>query len=146
MIATETELKNVSQPIETKLNQPKTHLLIPIGALLAGIAVAAGAFGAHGLKNRLSAEELAIWETAVRYQMYHAIGMMICGVTAMATGCRKVQVAGWLFLLGIAVFSGCLYALALTGIKVLGAIVPFGGAAFILGWLRLSIWGWKRLH
>lgn len=106
-----------------------------IGAVFALIGVAAGAFGAHVLGGRIPAERLATFETGVRYQMYHAFGLMIM---AWATGRWPgilVSAAGWLFVAGTVIFAGTLYALALGAPRWLGAITPFGGLAFMAGWL-----------
>ena len=111
--------------------------LIAIGALNAALAVAAGAFGAHGLRERLEPRALEIFETGARYQMYHALAMILAGLLA-ARGLTGATTAGWLFLAGIAIFSGSLYALSLTDVKVLGAITPLGGVAFLAGWLWLA--------
>lgn len=113
--------------------------LIALGALNAAIAVAAGAFGAHGLRERLEPRALEIFETAARYQMYHALALVLCG--AIAT--RGATTAGWILQLGILVFSGSLYALSLTGVKVLGAITPLGGLAFLIGWGVLAWSAWR---
>jgi uncharacterized membrane protein YgdD (TMEM256/DUF423 family) len=113
--------------------------LIALGAINGGIAVAAGAFGAHGLKERISQHSLEIFETAVRYQMFHALAMILCAVIA-TSGART---AGWLFQAGIVVFSGSLYLLALTETKWLGAITPVGGLAFLAGWAALA---WSALR
>jgi uncharacterized membrane protein YgdD (TMEM256/DUF423 family) len=113
--------------------------LIALGALNGAIAVAAGAFGAHGLRARLEPRALEIFETAARYQMFHALAMVLCGVIAM----RGAATAGWLFQTGILVFSGSLYALALTDVKVLGAITPLGGVAFLAGWVWLAWTAWR---
>ncbi len=111
------------------------------GALLGGAAVACGAFGAHGLKAVLEQSgHAATWETGCRYAMVHALALVAVG----AVGAARPSIAGslaaaaWAFLAGTAVFSGCLLALSLTGIRVLGAIVPLGGAALILGWLLFA--------
>jgi uncharacterized membrane protein YgdD (TMEM256/DUF423 family) len=111
---------------------------IALGALNAAIAIAAGAFAAHGLRERLDARALEVFETAARYHMYHAVALVLAGVLATASAMRGTQVAGWLFQAGIVLFSGSLYALALTGIHRLGAITPFGGVAFLAGWLWLA--------
>ncbi|MDP8925298.1 MAG: DUF423 domain-containing protein [Chloroflexota bacterium] len=117
---------------------------ISIAALSAFIAVAAGAFGAHGLSGVLAADRLAVFETAVRYQMYHALALLLVGWLAAQTTNRVLQVAGWLFIVGTILFSGSLYALTLSGVRWLGAITPFGGLAFLAGWLALA-WGcWRR--
>ena len=111
--------------------------LLAAGSISGAIAVAAGAFGAHALKERLSDKALSIFETGARYQMYHALAIVLCAVLAgSVTGART---AGWLFQAGIVVFSGSLYALALSDVKVLGAITPLGGLAFIAGWVWLAI-------
>lgn len=104
--------------------------LVAMGGINGALAVAAGAFGAHGLRERLDARSLEIFETAARYQMYHALAIVLCGVLAT----RGAATAGWLFQAGIVVFSGSLYALAITGVKGLGAITPLGGVAFLVGW------------
>jgi uncharacterized membrane protein YgdD (TMEM256/DUF423 family) len=116
--------------------------LIAIGALNAAIAVAAGAFGAHGLRERLEPRALEIFETGARYQMYHALAMILAGLIA-AKGISGATTAGWLFLVGIAIFSGSLYALSLTDVKVLGAITPLGGLAFLVGWVWLAWSAWR---
>ncbi len=110
-----------------------------LGALSAFIAVAAGAFGAHALRTRLSPELLAVFETGARYQMYHALALL--GVAWAVTRWPGPFLiwAGWLFALGTLLFSGSLYALALSGIRWLGAITPLGGVAFLAGWLCLAL-------
>ena len=116
-----------------------------IGSLAGFVGVAAGAFGAHGLRNRLSPEMLGVFETAVRYQMYHALALLITGVLVGRVGdARLLTVAGWSFITGIVLFSGSLYALALTGIAGLGAITPLGGLAFLVGWGGLAIFAAAR--
>lgn len=117
-------------------------LFIILGAINAIIAVAAGAFGAHGLENKLTAKYLDIWDKAATYQMYHALGLILIGVVAGTTN-ASLNVAGWLMTLGIVFFSGSLYVLALTQIKVLGAITPIGGVLFIASWLVLVIAVWR---
>lgn len=111
---------------------------ISLGALLAGAGVAAGAFGAHGLKDVLSPEHLATYEVAVRYQMYHAFAILITGLLVGRTAPASNQLAGWMFLVGIVLFSGCLYAWIFTQIKVLAMIVPLGGLSWIIAWLLLA--------
>jgi uncharacterized membrane protein YgdD (TMEM256/DUF423 family) len=108
-----------------------------IGALSAFVSVAAGAFGAHALRGRLSSEYLAVFETAARYQMYHALGLLVVAWAVVRWPGALPQWAGWLFIAGTALFSGSLYALSLTGVRWLGAITPLGGIAFLLGWLCL---------
>jgi uncharacterized membrane protein YgdD (TMEM256/DUF423 family) len=113
----------------------RTFLLI--GALAGFIGVGFGAFGAHALKGRLSAEMLGVFETGVRYQMYHAFAVLIVALAAARFDGWMVRAAGWAFTTGIVLFSGSLYALALTGVTALGAITPLGGLAFLVGWALL---------
>lgn len=112
------------------------------GAINAFIAVAFGAFGAHALKEKLSEKYLAIWETAVQYQMYHAIGLIVIGIlmsTNIIGNVSQLNWAGYLMLAGIVIFSGSLYILSLSGIGVLGAITPIGGVAFLVAWVLVII-------
>jgi uncharacterized membrane protein YgdD (TMEM256/DUF423 family) len=109
-----------------------------VGALAAGLGVGLGAFGAHGLKGRVGADLLAVFETGVRYQVYHALGLLAVGWAVARWGGAWAGIAGWLFVCGIVVFSGSLYAMVLTGARWLGAITPLGGLCFILGWLALA--------
>jgi uncharacterized membrane protein YgdD (TMEM256/DUF423 family) len=113
------------------------RLWISLGALNAFLSVAAGAFGAHALKQRLTPEMLAVFETGARYQMYHALGLILIGLLA-ANG-RPSELPGWLMLAGIILFSGSLYALALSGVRVLGAITPLGGLCFLAAWAALAL-------
>jgi uncharacterized membrane protein YgdD (TMEM256/DUF423 family) len=106
--------------------------LVAAGAINAALAVAAGAFAAHALRERLDDKALAVFETGARYHMYHALAMIAAGVLA-ARG------PGWTFQIGIVLFSGSLYALALTDTRALGALTPFGGLAFLAGWIWLAI-------
>jgi uncharacterized membrane protein YgdD (TMEM256/DUF423 family) len=115
-----------------------------IGALSAFVAVAAGAFGAHALRDLVSADRLVTWETGARYQMYHALGLMVVGYLAAQKDAGPARVAGWLFVAGTVLFSGSLYALTLTGITWLGAITPLGGVAFLAGWLTFAWTVWRR--
>ena len=108
------------------------------GALSAFLAVAAGAFGAHALRARLSADLLAVFETAARYQMYHALALLAVAILAARWPGMPLRAAGWLFIGGTVVFSGSLYLLALTGTRWLGAITPLGGLLFLAGWLALA--------
>lgn len=118
---------------------------IGLGALAMALAVAAGAFGAHGLRGRLTPDMLAVYQTAVQYQVYHALGLMLVGLALSAgLGNGLVRAAGWLMLAGIVLFSGSLYALSLSGVRVLGAITPFGGLAFILAWALMAVGVWRR--
>jgi len=115
----------------------KTFLLI--GALAGFTGVTLGAFGAHALRGRLGPDMLAVFETGVRYQMYHAVAILIVGLILGRMGGWMVSTAGWLFTAGIVLFSGSLYLLAFTGVTVLGAITPIGGLAFLLGWAFLAV-------
>ncbi len=112
--------------------------LIAAGAINMFIAVAAGAFGAHALKQSLSAEMLSIWHTAANYQMMHALGLIAIGLLMPRFDQVLLKRAGLSMLIGILIFSGSLYALALSGIRILGAITPLGGVAFLLAWAMLA--------
>jgi len=110
-------------------------LFLAAGGLAALAAVALGAFGAHALKSRLSAEMLSVWHTGIEYHVYHALGLLAVGLVAQQlpeSGLLKWS--GWLMLAGILLFSGSLYAFALTGVRSLGAIAPVGGTAFLAAW------------
>lgn len=113
-------------------------VFIILGALCTMMAVGTGAFGAHGLEGKLSDKYMSVWEKAVNYQMYHGLGLLIIGVISGTTSIN-VNWAGWLIFLGVVFFSGSLYILALTQIRILGAITPIGGVLFIVGWLMLII-------
>jgi uncharacterized membrane protein YgdD (TMEM256/DUF423 family) len=115
-----------------------TRTFFLLGALFAFLAVAAGAFGAHSLKTILSADMLAVFDTAVRYQMYHAIALFVAGWAGDRYRPVLVRAAGWLFVLGIVLFSGSLYVLCFSGVRWLGAITPLGGLAFLAGWAVLA--------
>jgi uncharacterized membrane protein YgdD (TMEM256/DUF423 family) len=114
------------------------RLFFILGAVSAAISVATGAFGAHGLKARVGPDLLAIWETASRYQMYHAIGLIAAAWIASRWPSTAANASGWLFVAGTVIFSGSLYALTLSGVRALGAITPIGGLAFIAGWIVLA--------
>ncbi len=114
-----------------------------LGAVLAALGVAAGAFGAHALRARLSPEMLGVFETGVRYHLIHALGLLAVAWAAMRWPGTATNAAGWLFVAGTVLFSGSLYALTLSGIRALGAITPLGGVAFIAGWLTLA---WAALR
>ena len=119
------------------------RLFAAIGACSAFLAVAAGAFGAHALRGRLSPALLAIFETGARYQMYHALALVGVAWASCRWPGDAPRIAGWCFVSGTVLFSGSLYALALSGMRWMGAITPLGGVAFLLGWLSLA-WGvWK---
>jgi uncharacterized membrane protein YgdD (TMEM256/DUF423 family) len=110
-----------------------------IGAALAAAGIALGAFGAHGLQSRVEPRLLEVFETGVRYHMYHALGLLAVGWAATRRPGAWVTAAGWLFVVGILVFSGSLYLMTLTGSRWLGAITPIGGVSFITGWVLLAV-------
>ncbi len=110
-----------------------------LGALIAGLAVAAGAFGAHALRARLEPDMLAAFETGARYQMYHGLALLATAWIADRWPGPLPRAAGWCFLTGVLLFSGSLYALALSGARMLGAVTPLGGLAFMAGWACLAL-------
>ena len=103
------------------------------------LAVAIGAFGAHGLKSKVSNEDLIIFETGVRYQIYHSIALIVIGVMIYIVPNLRLNIIGYLFTFGILFFSGSLYTLVLTNLRWFGAITPIGGLCFIFGWILLAI-------
>jgi uncharacterized membrane protein YgdD (TMEM256/DUF423 family) len=115
------------------------RLFATLGAVSAFVAVGAGAFGAHGLRARLSPDLLAVFETGARYQMYHALGLFAVAWAVSRWPGHWAGRAGWLFLAGTVLFSGSLYALALSGLRWLGAVTPLGGVAFLAGWVCLAL-------
>lgn len=114
------------------------------GSISALISVAAGAFGAHGLKERISPELLLVFETGARYQIYHAFAVLAAAWAFSQWHSKYAGWAGWSFIGGTVLFSGSLYILSLTGVKWLGAITPLGGVLFLLGWLFLALSAWQR--
>jgi len=125
-----------------------TKIFLTIAPILAGLSVAAGAFASHALKDKLTDRAIEIFETGAKYQMYHALALLLVGVLLTREDIispNLLNIAGIAFIVGIAIFSGSLYALSLSGIKWLGAITPLGGLAFIIGWgvLAVSAWGLK---
>lgn len=122
-----------------------SKILMMIAALCGFVAVAGGAFGAHALKSRLPADLLRIFETGIHYLMFHTVALFLTGILLhFNSGVNSFKWAGWLFIAGIGLFSGSLMALSLTGVRVLGAITPFGGIAFLVGWLLLALGIWKH--
>jgi uncharacterized membrane protein YgdD (TMEM256/DUF423 family) len=107
--------------------------------LLAAVAVGLGAFGAHALKARLPAEMLTVWQTAVQYHAWHALGLLAVGLAGLHFEGNWLKAAGWLLFAGIALFSGSLYALVLGAPRALGMVTPLGGLALVLGWLALAV-------
>ncbi|AFY47359.1 uncharacterized small membrane protein [Nostoc sp. PCC 7524] len=121
-----------------------TQIFISLAAILGGLSVAAGAFASHALREKISERSLEIFEVGARYQMYHALALLLVAIlmSRIPSPPTTLIASGWLFIVGIAIFSGSLYALSLTGIKILGAITPLGGVAFLLGWGALAIAAW----
>ncbi len=119
------------------------RLFFALGALLAALGVAAGAFGAHALRGRLDPDMLQVFETGVRYHLVHALALLAVAWAASRWPGATVSLAGWLFLFGTAVFSGSLYGLSLSGVRLLGAVTPLGGVALIAGWIALA---WSALQ
>jgi uncharacterized membrane protein YgdD (TMEM256/DUF423 family) len=113
--------------------------ILAVGAIFMALAVLLGAFGAHALKPSLSPEMLAVYKTGVEYQFYHALGLLIIGLIGFHIDSKWLRRSGLLLTIGILIFSGSLYVLSLTGIKVIGAITPIGGVSFVAGWICLSI-------
>ena len=121
-----------------------SRVFLILGSLSGCLAVGLGAFAAHALRARVSPELLAVFETGARYHMYHALAL-IAVAWVSAGGVRSAATAaGWLFVAGTVLFSGSLYLLTLTGQRWLGAITPFGGVLFLLGWLALALAGWRE--
>jgi len=118
-----------------------SQVFLAIASLLGGLSVAAGAFGSHALRPKLSDRMLEIFETGTRYQMYHALALLLVGLLLLRaeTGQGWLNAAGWAFVAGTLIFSGSLYALSLSGIKILGAVAPIGGTALMIGWGCLAI-------
>jgi uncharacterized membrane protein YgdD (TMEM256/DUF423 family) len=130
------------------MKESSYRLWLVCGAMLGALAVACGAFGAHGLESHLKKDGsygpddvrlIEVWETAARYQMYHALALLAVGLVGVRRRSRAVFVAGAAMTLGTIIFSGCLYALVLSGQKWLGGIVPIGGALMIVGWIALTV-------
>ena len=123
-----------------------TPIFLSIGAILGGLSVACGAFASHALREKISERSLEIFETAARYQMYHALALLLVALLLsiyQQSPPPTLLASGWLFIIGIALFSGSLYALSLTNVKILGAIAPLGGAAFLAGWGALAFAAWS---
>jgi uncharacterized membrane protein YgdD (TMEM256/DUF423 family) len=122
------------------------RLSLSLAALLLFAAVGLGAFGAHALKARLAPDMQAIWQTAVQYHAWHALGLLALGLfTMQRPEAPGASLAAWLFVAGIVLFSGSLYALALSGVRGLGAVTPFGGVAFLAGWLAFAWAAWRAV-
>lgn len=119
------------------------RLWLGLGSALALLAVVSGAFGAHALEDRLASDDLDLWQTAARYHMYHALALLAVAFVTERWGGTLTAAAGWLFLAGVVLFSGSLYLLSLTGVRLLGVVTPFGGLCFILGWAALLAQAFK---
>jgi uncharacterized membrane protein YgdD (TMEM256/DUF423 family) len=120
------------------------RLWLILGATNAFLSVAAGAFGAHALRARLAPDLLVIFETGARYHMYHSLGLIAIGLLAQSRPSPLLNGAGWAMLVGIVLFSGSLYALALSGVRALGAITPLGGLGFLAGWLLFALAAFRQ--
>jgi uncharacterized membrane protein YgdD (TMEM256/DUF423 family) len=133
----------MNEEATTMSGRSAAQRFLVIGAVLAGCGVAAGAFGAHALKEILDAPMLQVFETATRYVMYHAFGLCIVSWAIDRYPGQGIAKSGWFFLLGILLFSGSLYVVSLAGIRWMGAVTPIGGLAFMVGWILLA-WGVAR--
>ncbi|MBD2627169.1 DUF423 domain-containing protein [Trichormus variabilis] len=118
-----------------------TQIFLTVAAIFGGLSVAGGAFGAHALREKISERSLEIFDTGARYQMYHALALLLVAIlmSRLESPPATLVVSGWLFIVGVVIFSGSLYAISLTGIKSLGAIAPLGGIALMTGWGALAI-------
>jgi uncharacterized membrane protein YgdD (TMEM256/DUF423 family) len=114
-----------------------------LGSVFALLGVAAGAFAAHALKGHLTPHQLDIWETGARYHLYQSLGLLAVAWAATRWPGTPVNLAGWLFVSGVLLFSGSLYLLAVTDVKALGAITPLGGLCFLMGWASLAFGAWR---
>jgi len=122
---------------------PDQRFFLIIAAALGALAVGLGAFGAHGLKTLVSAEMLFVWETGVRYHLAHTLALLACTVATPLWHGPWMRIASWAWIGGIAIFSGSLYALVLSDIRILGAITPIGGVLLIVGWVALGVAAYK---
>ena len=114
-------------------------LFLSLGSISGALAVIIGAFGAHGLKDKLTEHMLAVYKTGVEYQFYHTLALLGIGMLALHVESKLLVASGWSMVVGILLFSGSLYALSISGIKNLGAITPIGGLFFIMGWVLLTV-------
>ena len=122
----------------------KTFVII--GSLSAFAGVALGAFGAHGLKARVSPEMLTVWQTGVQYHLVHALALVLTGILCqLLPEASLARNAGWMMLIGTLLFSGSLYVMVLSGVRALGMITPLGGVAFLIGWLLLALAAWRQV-
>ncbi len=120
-------------------------IFVMLGSLSAFVGVALGAFGAHGLKTRVSPEMLTVWQTGVQYHLVHALGLVLIGILCqLMPETSLVRNAGWMILIGTVLFSGSLYVMVLSNIRALGMITPLGGVAFLIGWLLIAVAAWQQ--
>lgn len=119
------------------------RILLTLGAVFSGLSVAAGAFASHALRESLSDRAASIFETGARYQMYHGLALILLGLLWVQWRSRWLSATAIAFTVGIVLFSGSLYALSLSGIRILGAITPLGGVAFLIGWGCLAVAAWQ---
>ncbi len=121
-------------------------LFVVLGSMNAFLAVALGALGAHGLKSKVSAEMLAVWQTGVQYHMFHALGLILLGVLIhLLPQVGLLRTSGWLLFSGVVLFSGSLYLMVLSDVRAVGAVTPAGGILFLLGWLLMAFSAWRNL-
>ena len=120
-------------------------IFVLLGSLNALLGVALGAFGAHGLRSKVTTEMLTVWQTGVQYHLIHALGLVLIGILcSLLPGAPLVRTAGWFLVAGSLLFSGSLYVLVLTGVRTFGMITPLGGVAFLIGWLLLALAVWRH--
>jgi uncharacterized membrane protein YgdD (TMEM256/DUF423 family) len=120
-------------------------IFIILGSLSAFFGVALGAFGAHGLKSRVSPEMLTVWQTGVHYHLVHALALLLVGILChLLPDASMLRISGWMHLLGTILFSGSLYTIAFFGVRGIGMITPLGGLAFLIGWLLLALAVWRQ--
>ena len=120
-------------------------VFVILGSLSAFVGVALGAFGAHGLKTKVTPEMLTVWQTGVQYHLVHALGLVLIGILCqLMPETSMVRNAGWMILSGTVLFSGSLYVMVLSDIRALGMITPLGGVAFLVGWLLIAIAAWQQ--
>jgi uncharacterized membrane protein YgdD (TMEM256/DUF423 family) len=122
---------------------PTAKIFLSLGSISGALAVMIGAFGAHGLKGQLCDQMLAIYKTGVEYHFYHTLALLGIGLLALNYESKLLTASGWSMVAGIIIFSGSLYALSISGVKILGAITPIGGLCFIAGWVLLALAVWK---
>jgi uncharacterized membrane protein YgdD (TMEM256/DUF423 family) len=121
-------------------------IFVIVGSLSAFLGVALGAFGAHGLKSRITPDMLTVWQTGVQYHLIHALGLILIGILChLMPDAALVRTAGWLIVAGSILFSGSLYVMVLTSIRALGMVTPLGGVGFLVGWLLLAVAAWRHV-